>query len=139
MLPMTTTALPWASGFVALTGPVPTGSAPRVAPAGQVATADSAVQPPVAEGATCASLPSSVTAYDVVRGVPGSWIYLARDWGLRGALIGGGLFVAGVRQGLVRLSLSASAFIEMFVLAWAWWKTRHERAAARRAPQPVAS
>ncbi len=81
-----------------------------------VSVAQDANQP----GVTCPSLPSSETAYQVVRGEGMGFVKLVRDLTVRAGLIGVGMFVAGEREHLIRNSLAGSAGIEVFVLGWVW-------------------
>lgn len=77
-----------------------------------------------AEGEVCASLPSSNTAADFVRGVPGSGFRLVRDWFFRALLIRGGMEVVRIfgktpPDDALALSLAGSLGIEVSVLAYA--------------------
>ena len=77
-----------------------------------------------APGDVCASLPSSNTAADFVRGVPGSGLRLLRDWFFRGLLIRGGMEVVRLfgkkpPEDALWLALAGSLGIEVSVLAYA--------------------
>jgi hypothetical protein len=55
----------------------------------------------------------------------------------RGALVAGGLAVAGARgKELVKYTAGATLAIEVFVLGWAWWQARKDRDANVPAPTP---
>ena len=78
-------------------------------------------------GDVCPRLPSSNSAYDALRGVPGAWIRVGRDWIFRGVgLIGPGIYIGDKVLGKNRLSLwdslvygmAGSTMIEVFVLGW---------------------
>lgn len=70
-------------------------------------------------GDACITLPSSDAAVTLVRGnIASGVVGVVASTVLRAALIGGGLYLVGQRQHLVRNSLAAASAIEAFVLAW---------------------
>jgi hypothetical protein len=109
----------------------------RVAPAGDPA-------PPASRSlSVCAPLPSSTSALRFVRGEPGAWLLLVRDWVARGGLIGLGLAAAGLRAPFwrfARYALGGSGAIEVFCVAYVWWEERERRRGLAALTQdPVAS
>lgn len=69
-------------------------------------------------------IPSANSALRLMQGESGALLYIGRDWLIRGAIIGTGLYLAGEREGLIKKSLFASGAIELVVLGCAAWKTR---------------
>lgn len=69
-------------------------------------------------------IPSANSALRLMQGESGALLHVGRDWLVRGAIIGTGLYLAGTREGLVKKSLFASGAIELVVLGCAAWKTR---------------
>lgn len=72
----------------------------------------------------CPTLPSSETAYMVAKGQPGGWPRLIRDVIVRGALIGGGMYVAGARENVLRYALGGAIAIEVFAVGWVATQTK---------------
>lgn len=75
----------------------------------------------------CPTLPSSTSAYRIVRGDPAWPLLLARDVAGRAALVAFGIWLFGGRRDwreLVRLATSGAIGIELFVIWWVWQSTR---------------
>ncbi len=109
--------------------PIGFGAIAPVAAAGQTLAPIAPVQPaqacPVC--AHCASLPSSDSAYEAVSGVSGGWWKVAGTTLLRAGLVGAGIAtydkIAGVKhKRLVQRAIAGAVGIELFVLAWTWFK-----------------
>lgn len=73
-----------------------------------------------------AGLPSGESAARLVRGDLDALPLAALHTLGRASLIGAGLAIAGLRENLVKYSLSAAVAIEGFVLLWSAWEARKE-------------
>lgn len=74
----------------------------------------------------CPTLPSSTTAYRIVAGDRSALLLLGRDFIGRAVLAATGGWVMGLRgKTLLRAAVGTAGAIEVFVLAYAWWKMNH--------------
>lgn len=78
----------------------------------------------------CPTLPSSTAAYRMIAGDEHALGSVVLSTAGRAALVGAGAWVAGVRgRQLWRAALGGAIGIEVFVLLYAWWQLRRDRAA----------